>query len=167
MTYFENLTIRLLVLYVLNIHVKFLINQLINLFFLHILDYKNLKFKYLIDKIVINTWFSGNFVIIDDIKKKCNPIVDLSKFISNKKILSEVVDLAMIKFLLSNFILFLVSDDVVNLTSEMHDPCAQESPTHEKKTRNTLQKASEWSRPNTLRRLSQKYSHNSRVLERD
>ena len=89
----------------------------------------------MIDKIVINTWFSGNFVIIDDIKKKCNPIVDLSKFISNKKILSEVVDLVMIKFLLSNFILFLVSDDAVNLTSEMHDPCAQESSTHEKKTR--------------------------------
>ena len=61
--------------------------------------------------------------------------MDLSKFISNKKILSEVVDLVMIKFLLSNFILFLVSDDAVNLTSEMHDPCAQESPTHEKKTR--------------------------------
>ena len=28
-----------------------------------------------------------------------------------------------------------IFDDVVNLTSEMHDPCAQESPTHEKKTR--------------------------------
>ena len=26
-------------------------------------------------------------------------------------------------------------DDAVNLTSEMHDPCAQESSTHEKKTR--------------------------------
>ena len=46
---------------------------------------------------------------MDDIKRKCNPIVDLSKFIYNKKILSEVVDLATIKFLLSNFILFLVS----------------------------------------------------------
>ena len=92
--------------------------------------------------------------------------MDLSKFISNKKILSEVVDLVMIKFLLSNFIIFLVSDDAVNLTSEMHDPCAQESPTHEKKTRNTLQKAPVWSRPNTLQRLSQKYSHNFRVLER-
>ena len=103
---------------------------------------------------------------MDDIKRKCNLIIDLSKFISNKKILSEVVDLAMIKFLLSNFILFLVRDDVVNLTSEMHDSCAQESPTYEKKTRNTLQKALVWSRPNTLRRLSQKYSHNSRVLER-
>ena len=29
-------------------------------------------------------------------------------------------------------------DDAVNLTSEMHDPCAQESPTHEKKTRKHL-----------------------------
>ena len=28
-----------------------------------------------------------------------------------------------------------LTDDAVNLTSEMHDPCAQESPTHEKKTR--------------------------------
>ena len=28
-----------------------------------------------------------------------------------------------------------LADDVVILTSEMHDPCAQESPTHEKKTR--------------------------------
>ena len=46
---------------------------------------------------------------MDDIKRKCNPIVDLSKFIYNKKILSEVVDLATIKFLLSNFILFLIS----------------------------------------------------------
>ena len=32
--------------------------------------------------------------------------------------------------------------------------------------KNTLQKAPVWSRPNTLRMLSQKYSHNSRVLER-
>ena len=32
-----------------------------------------------------------------------------------------------------NFVKY--SDDAVNLTSEMHDPCAQESPTHEKKIR--------------------------------
>ena len=32
--------------------------------------------------------------------------------------------------------------------------------------KNTLQKALVWSRPNTLRRLSQKYSYNSIVLER-
>ena len=29
----------------------------------------------------------------------------------------------------------MLSDEAVNLTSEMHDPCAQESPTHKKKTR--------------------------------
>ena len=28
---------------------------------------------------------------MEDIRKKCNPIVDLSKFTSNKKILSKVV----------------------------------------------------------------------------
>ena len=32
--------------------------------------------------------------------------------------------------------------------------------------KSTLQKAPVWSRPNTLRKLSQKYSYNSRVLER-
>ena len=57
-------------------------------------------------------------------------------------------------------------DDAVKFTSEMHDPCTQESPTHKKKIRNTLQKAPVWSRPNTLQRLSQKSSYNSRVLER-
>ena len=30
---------------------------------------------------------------MEDIRRKCNPMVDLSKFISNKKILSKVVDL--------------------------------------------------------------------------
>ena len=30
---------------------------------------------------------------------------------------------------------YIVRDDAVKFTSEMHDPCAQESPTHEKKTR--------------------------------
>ena len=49
--YFEN---KFHIFYILNIHVKFFINQLINLFFMHILDYKNLKFKYLIDNIIHN-----------------------------------------------------------------------------------------------------------------
>ena len=35
----------------------------------------------------IDPWFSGNFVNIDDIIRKCNTTVDLSKFIFNKKIL--------------------------------------------------------------------------------
>ena len=40
----------------------------------------------MIDNIVIDIWFSWNFINIDDIiKKKCNLIVDLLKFTSNKK----------------------------------------------------------------------------------
>ena len=34
-----------------------------------------------------------------------------------------------------SFINVLICDDAVRFTSEMHDPCSQESPTHEKKTR--------------------------------
>ena len=59
-TFFENLTIELHVLYILNTHVKFCVNWMlftissINLFLYIILNYKNLKFKYLIDDIAIN-----------------------------------------------------------------------------------------------------------------
>ena len=64
----------------------------ITLFFLcKILDYKNFKFKYLIDDIVIDLRSSRNFVNMKDIRRKCNPIMDLSKFTSNKNILSRVV----------------------------------------------------------------------------
>jgi len=54
-TYFENLTI----FYFLIIHIKFCVNrklfniQSINLFLYLTLNYKNLKFKYLIDDIVM------------------------------------------------------------------------------------------------------------------
>ena len=60
--YFKILIIKLHVLYTINKYVKFLVNrmlltiQFINLFF-HaciILNYKNLKFKLLIDKITID-----------------------------------------------------------------------------------------------------------------
>ena len=60
--YFKILIIKLHVLYTINKYVKFLVNrmlltiQFINLFF-HayiILNYKNLKFKLLIDKIAID-----------------------------------------------------------------------------------------------------------------
>ena len=57
-------------------------------------------------------------------------------------------------------------DDAVKFTSEMHDPCAQTVTYKREENANTLQKAPVWSRPNTLRRLSQKSSYNSRVLER-
>ena len=58
-----------------------------------ILDYKNPKFKYLIDDIIIDLWSSWNFANVEDIRRKCNPMVDLPKFIFNnkKKILNRVV----------------------------------------------------------------------------
>ena len=45
----------------------------------------------MIGDIAIDIWFFGNFASIDDIKRKCNQMVDLFKFSSNKKILSRVV----------------------------------------------------------------------------
>ena len=45
----------------------------------------------MIDDIAIDYWFSENFASIENIKRKCNPIVDLSKFTFNKNILSEMV----------------------------------------------------------------------------
>ena len=58
------------------------------------------------------------------------------------------------------------TNDAVKFTSEMHDPCARTVTYKREENKNTLQKAPVWSRPNTLRKLSQKYSYNSRVLER-
>ena len=42
----------------------------INLFLCIILNYKNLKFKYLIDDITIDILFSGNLASMKDIRKK-------------------------------------------------------------------------------------------------
>ena len=39
----------------------------------------------MIDDIAIDLWSSWNFASMKNIRKKCNPIVDLSKFTSNKK----------------------------------------------------------------------------------
>ena len=47
----------------------------------------------MIDDIVIDLQYFGNFASIENIIRKCNPKVDFSKFISNKKILIEVVSL--------------------------------------------------------------------------
>ena len=55
--------------------------------------YKNLQFKQLIDNIAIDFWSSKNFACMKDVKRKCNPMINLSKFTSNKKILSKVVAL--------------------------------------------------------------------------
>ena len=56
-----------------------------------ILNNKNLWFKQLIDNTIIDLWSSTNFSSMEGIKRKCNLMMDLSKFTYNKKILSEVV----------------------------------------------------------------------------
>ena len=48
------------------------------IFLCKILNYKNLKFKYLIDDIVIDLRFSRNFVNMQDIRRKCNLMMNLS-----------------------------------------------------------------------------------------
>ena len=55
--------------------IYYLIYKLIFLYI--ILYYKNIKFKHLIDGI-------GNFANMEDIRRKYNPMVNFSKFTSNK-----------------------------------------------------------------------------------
>ena len=50
-----------------------------------VLNYKNLQFKQFIDDIAIAS--------MKDIRRRCNPMINLSKFTSNKKILSKNVTL--------------------------------------------------------------------------
>ena len=47
----------------------------------------------MIDDIAINIWSSVIFANMKDIRRKCNPTVNLSKFTSNKNILSGVITL--------------------------------------------------------------------------
>ena len=50
-----------------------------------------MQFKQFIDDIAIDIYFFRNFASIEDIRRRCNPMVDLSKFTFNKKILSNAV----------------------------------------------------------------------------
>ena len=84
--YFENITIGLNVLYILNMHVKFLSNLIlftiwsINLFFMHSLKLQKHEFRffiYLFYDIAIDIWFSWKFTNIEDIIRKFNLIVNL------------------------------------------------------------------------------------------
>ena len=78
----------------------------INLFLCIILDYKNSKFKYLIDDIALDFLCSWNFTSMKDIRRKYSLMVDLSKFTFNKKnILSGVGAFSLQLRLLPNFIL--------------------------------------------------------------
>ena len=45
----------------------------------------------MINDIAIDIWFSENFASMEDIRRKCNSMVDLSKFTFNKKIFFKVV----------------------------------------------------------------------------
>ena len=54
----------------------------ISLKFYVILDYKNSKFKDLIDDIAINLWYFWNLANMEDIRRKCNPMVNLLQFTS-------------------------------------------------------------------------------------
>ena len=47
----------------------------------------------MIDDIVIDLWSFGNFANMEDIRRKCNAMMDLSEFTSNKKKLSKVIAL--------------------------------------------------------------------------
>ena len=40
-----------------------------------------MKFKHLIYYIAINLWSLGKFASIENIRRKCNPVVDLTKLI--------------------------------------------------------------------------------------
>ena len=63
-------------------------------FFFYNSGQQNLQFKQLIDDIIIDLWYSRSFANMEDIrKKKCNLLVDMSKFTSYKKILSKVLAL--------------------------------------------------------------------------
>ena len=85
-----------------------------------ILNYKSSKFKYLIDDIAINFLSFESFVGMENIKRKCNQIVDLSKFISNKKILNEIVTLGSTKFVAKLCIKINMTIYFKNLTVELH-----------------------------------------------
>ena len=50
-----------------------------------------MKFKYLIDDMVIEILFFRNFANMENIKRKCNPMMNLSKFTYNKNILSGAI----------------------------------------------------------------------------
>ena len=57
----------------------------IDLNFYVILDYKNSKFKDLIDNIAIDLWSFWNFANMKNLRRKYNPMVNLSQFTSKKK----------------------------------------------------------------------------------
>ena len=85
-----------------------------------ILNYKSSKFKYLIDDIANDFLSFESFVSMENIRRKCNQIVDLSKFIYNKMILNEIVTLGSIKFVAKLCIKINMTIYFKNLTVKLH-----------------------------------------------
>ena len=73
-------------------HVKFGSNRIIftirsiNLFFIHNLRLYKLEIKYLIDDMAIDFLFSWNFTSIEEIIRKYNLMLNLSKFTLKKRV---------------------------------------------------------------------------------
>ena len=61
----------------------------------------------MINVIVIDFWFSWNFASMKNVNKKCNLMVDLSKFTFNKNILNEVA--ALFRKILGKILVILVN----------------------------------------------------------
>ena len=58
---------------------------------MHNFKYKNLQYKHLLMTWLLIFNFFRNFVNMENIRRRYDPTVNLSKFTSNKKILSKVV----------------------------------------------------------------------------
>ena len=69
-----------------------------------ILDNKNSKFEDLSDDIVIDISYFWNFANMEDLKRNCNPMIDLPKFISNKKNIESSCNISLQPSLLLNFV---------------------------------------------------------------
>ena len=82
----------------------YLLFDLSTYFLCIILDFKNSKFKYLIDDLTINLWSYWNFASMKQIRRKCNPIVNFTKFTSNKKYIKWSCSFSLHPSLLPNFV---------------------------------------------------------------
>ena len=95
-------------------HIKFHADQMlftfrsINLFFMYNFRLQKLKILTFDYGIVINLWSFWNFANMENIRRKCNSKVDLSKFTSNKKYVKWSCSLSVQPILLQYFVQTLI-----------------------------------------------------------
>ena len=95
-------------------HIKFHANRMlfnfrsINLFFMYNFRLQKLKILTFDYGIVINLWSFWNFANMENIRRKCNSKVDLSKFTSNKKYIKWSCSLSVQPILLQYFVQTLI-----------------------------------------------------------